>query len=138
MTVSLRIVITDCSTPNNCLTTVSAALQELFDAQRAADDDCSELDLYSGNSSLYQEYLQHAEKALEMETRIDLLKEAVETIRQTRVQSAAIANREKQGLAELFELRDAALSDALIRMRLAEGAFLKVSSVSLLLIMYAC
>ena len=138
MTVSLRIVITDCSTPNNCLTTASAALQELSDAQRAVDDDCSELDLYNGDPWLHQEYLQHAEKALEMETRIDLLKEVVETIRQTRVQSAAIANREKQGLAELFELRDAALSDALIRMRLAEGAFLKVSSVSLLLLMYAC
>ena len=100
------------------------------------DDDCSELDLYSGDPSLHQEYLRHAEKALEMEARIDLLRKEVDTIRQTRLQSAAIANREKRGLSELFELRDAALSDALVRMRLTEGAFLKVSSVSLLLIAY--
>ena len=102
------------------------------------DDDRSELDLYSGDPSLQEEYLKHAETVLEMEARIDLLKEEVEAIRQTRLQSAAIANREKRSLAELFELRDAALSDALVRMTLAEGTFLKVSSMSLLLIMRPC
>ena len=66
------------------------------------------------------------------EAEIDLLRKEVETARQKKVQSAEIANRQIRDLKNLSELQDAALDDLVVRMRVVEGAFLRVSLVSFL------
>lgn len=65
-----------------------------------------------------------------MAAQISRLKERVEAIKQTRKQSSEMAERQTQGLVTQSELQDAAVNDLLSRMRVIEGAVLKVSSLS--------